>query len=278
MKTLLITIAALFLLPLGALAGPRVVASVVPVYVFALNVAGQRAEVSLLVPPGTDVHEFSLRPRDVVRLKGADLVLLQGAGLEAHITRGLRGLKTLDTTGEIVIIEAGGVPDPHTWLDPVLATKQVMAIARALSGLDPGGEAEYMANARQYAARLAALHARLGSRLSGLSGTFLVTYHESFNYFARRYGLKPLSLTGLRAETPLPARLRQVYDIVSREGLAAVFREEQFQPDVLSRLASDLGVKACALDSVMSGQPDSGYYERAMNKNLESITRCLGNK
>lgn len=256
----------------------RVVASVLPVWVFAKNVAGERAEVSLLVRSGTDPHEFTLKPSDVRKLEEADLVLINGAGLEKNFIRGIDPDKVFDTSGGIEIIMLGRTPDPHLWLDPLMASQQVDKIARALSEVDPEGIDIYIKNAQTYKNRLIKLHEEIAKGILMLGTKRLITYHESFNYFAERYGLKAYSLTGPDAEAPLPGRMRKAYDIVREEEVKAVFEEAQYKPGRLERLSHDLGVRICTLDGMVSGKPSADLYERVMKKNLETIIECLGDK
>jgi ABC-type Zn uptake system ZnuABC Zn-binding protein ZnuA len=274
-RTSLIMFALLILCP-PSFAEKRVVASVLPVWVFAKNVAGDRAGVSLLVRSGTDPHEFTLKPSDVRKLEEADLVLINGAGLEKNFIRGVDPGKVFDTSGGIEVIMLGRTPNPHLWLDPVRAQMQVDNIANAFSSIDPEGREYYLKNAQAYKKRLIKLHEEIANGVLILGTKRLITYHESFNYFAKRYGLKAFSLTGPDAEAPLPGRMREVYDIVREEGVKAVFEETQFLPGRLQRLSHDLGVRVCTLDGMVSGEPSADLYEKVMKKNLETIIECLG--
>jgi zinc transport system substrate-binding protein len=265
------------LCPPALQAGQRVVASVLPVYIFAKNVAGDKAEVALLIPPGTDVHEFSLRPLDLKTLKEADLTLISGAGLEGFILERMgRDARVVDTSEGIELIRIGGFTDPHVWLDPLNAVRQVENIRDALSALEPGNRPYYERNAESYISRLRALDREIREGLGRLESRYLITYHEAFNYFARRYGMVPFSLTGPDAEQPLPGRMKEVYDIVRDKAVRAVFSEKQFPQESLERLRRDLGVSICTLDTLETGRPDADYYERAMGDNLRTILRCLG--
>jgi ABC-type Zn uptake system ZnuABC Zn-binding protein ZnuA len=277
-KAIAVMLLALLLVPLNAAraAERKVVATVLPVWVFAVNVAGDRAQVSLLIKSGVDPHTFTLSPSDAAWLEQADLVLLNGAGLEKNILRAVETKKTSDTSDGVDLIMANKRPDPHVWLDPVSAQRQVVNIAAALSAMDPEGRDYYAQNAFAYNERLQALHEEIEAGLSKLRYRTLVTYHESFNYFCRRYGLRALSLTGPDAESPLPARMRTVYDMVSARGVPAVFEESNIGSGVMEKLARDLGVKVCKLETVVSGDPSPDLYELAMERNLQNIMRCLG--
>ena len=184
----------------------------------------------------------------------------------------------MDTSLGIETIMLEHSPDPHIWLDPLRAKTQVENIVRALSDLDPDGGEIYRKNADAFIDRLNSLNADISRGISGLTAKRLITYHESFNYFARRYGLKSYSLTGPHAEAPLPGRMRTVYDIVRAEGVKAVFEEAQFRPGMLKRFSEDLGVEVCTLDAIVSGTPSPDLYEKTMRMNLETILQCLGGR
>lgn len=279
-KALLLA-AALAVFSPGARGEPpiRATATFLPVYIFAVNVAGDRADVSLLIPAWMDVHEYSLRPHDVRKLEEADLVFLSGAGLDDFIAGRMRDKgKTVDTSRGVRLLRSGLAPDPHMWLDPARAMLQVANIRDALSELDPANKGYYRANAEAYMERLRAIDREAAEALGRLGTKYLVTYHESFAYFGDRYGLVTYSLTGPDAQYPLPGRVKEVYDMVGKRGIKAVFAERQFLPESLDRLRRDLGVRVCTLDTVETGEPRADYYEKAMRLNLRTILDCLGEK
>jgi len=276
LKALIIVIAVV-LVPRAALAGGlRVTASFLPVWVFAANVAGDAADVSLLVPPGTDVHEFALRPADLRALREADLIIVSGGGLEAgFLERFGKDRRLIDSSKGVALVDAGGVPDPHFWLDPLSAITQVENIRDAMAAADTQNRSVYERNAAAYIERLRAIHQELEQALAPLRGQYLITFHASFAYFARRYGLRDFSLAGPDAEQPLPRRLTEVYDIVRRQGVKAVFSEEGFPAAGLSSLREDLGVRVCALRTMEIGRQEPDYYEESMGENLRVLTQCL---
>ncbi|GAB4389184.1 MAG: metal ABC transporter substrate-binding protein [Thermodesulfovibrionales bacterium] len=273
---LLVALALLCLWPSQGLARLRVTATFLPVYIFALNVGGDRAQVSLLVPPGMDVHEFSMRPGDIRKLHDADLVVVSGAGLDDFVAARISGKRLVNASSGVDLIMKGEAPDPHVWLDPLRAARQVENIRDAFSRLDPENARYYESRAARYAERLRALDAEIREGLRGLRSRHLVTYHDSFSYFAERYGLEAHPLAGPEAEYPLPGRMREVYDIVRRHGLKGVFAEAQFPAEALESLRRDLAVRVCTLDTMEAGEPEEGYYEEAMRRNLRSIVQCLG--
>lgn len=253
-----------------------VLATFRPVQLIAQEVAGDRMQIELLVEPGAEVHEYNLRPSAVRRIYEADLVIMSGAGLEDALESGLRqARRTVDASEGVDLIKRrSGVIDPHIWLDPRAAYVMARNIAEALSLEDPAGASEYDQNADRLEDRLKELSAELAETLAPHKGMTVVTYHESFNYFCRAYGLRTFSLTGPSAENPLPERVRRAYDIVGTDKVRAVFVESGASGGpFMQKMREDLGVEVCELDTMSDDERD--YFE-AMRYNAREIARCLG--
>lgn len=261
----------------------EVLASFLPLWAFASEVAGRQAHVHVLIPPGSGVHDFTMRPTDMAKIARADLLVLSGLGLEAGLGQALSSARRVVIAGEgiepIRSAEAGhghaGV-DPHVWLDPLLAAHQVERIRDGLMAADPAHAEEYRANADAYSAALRALDAEIAAKLAGLKGAVLITYHESFAYFARRYGLEAHSLAGMEEQQPTPGRVRALHDLVRTRGVRAVFAEAQYPRESFRRFAASLGLQVCTMDTLSSGPLDPEYYIAGMRANAAEIARCLG--
>jgi ABC-type Zn uptake system ZnuABC Zn-binding protein ZnuA len=259
----------------AAASGQRAVATHLPLWCQVKNVAGEGWDVDILVRPGTDVHSFSLRPGDLKGLSAADVVFKSGAGLEAHLERGLRAAsKVVDASAGIEPIRSGrGDPNPHVWLDPVLASRMVDNIAEYFKG-----NTEALERAEDLKGDLRELHNDAERMLRPHAGKALVTYHDSFAYFARRYGLRAYSLTGPHSESPLAGRMRDLYDMAGAEDIVAVFSEAGYPDSTLRRAASDLGLRVCELNTLTTGKMDKDYYISGMRRNIETIAQCLGER
>ncbi|HEY9594077.1 MAG TPA: metal ABC transporter substrate-binding protein, partial [Spirochaetia bacterium] len=196
-------------------ASPQSPAPVVAVESFLADVtrqvAGGRFEVRALVPDGVDPHEYEPTPRDVTAVAGARLIVENGGGLESFMTKLIEnagagkpvavassGL-TSRTAREGEVLEGGAIatgpsadPDPHFWLNPVNVETYTRNIRDALIGIDPQGKAAYTANADAYIAKLRELDAWIEEQVATIppAERKLVTNHESFGYFADRYGFR----------------------------------------------------------------------------------------
>lgn len=224
----------------------------------AQNVAGDRFEVQSLVPLDTDPHGFEPTPSDLRSVAGADLLIVNGGGLEGPL------LKTLESVGggaRIVDASAGlrsrtpqpgepalehGGADPHFWLDPVLVKTYVDNIAAAFSAADPAGAQAYAANASAYKARLDELDAWIAKQVARIptGDRKLVMNHASHGYFADRYGLQvvgtvlPSATTG---ETPTARQLADLTAAIQRSGVHAIFVEIGENPDLARQIGAETG-------------------------------------
>ena len=185
--------------PSGAL---DVVASTSFLADIAQNVAGDRFPVQSLIPRGTDPHSFEPTPSDLRTAAGADLVIVNGGGLEGTLLTTLQ-----NAVGDVPIVDASaglttrtpkpgepalaaGETDPHFWLDPMLVKTYVKNIEAAFSKADPAGAATYKANAAAYDKKLDALDAWIRRQVAQIppADRKLVMDHASHGYFADRYG------------------------------------------------------------------------------------------
>jgi len=284
------------LLPGQALGAPartlRIVTSFLPVFCFAANVAGSCAEVENLLPGGVGPHDYQFSPRDLRKLKQADLIFINGLQLEDWLTKPLQE-KVLQKTPTIVEAAAGldhgliypeiqgmrwqaRMANPHIWLDPRLAAHAVTNVLRALEKIDPGHAPQYQENAKNYLVRLAALDAEISTLLLPFKARPVVTYHNAFPYFFRRY---QLDLAGVIEELPdvqaTPKRLKAVSAIIRQKSIKVLFAEPQFSDKLVKQLAQDLRIEVAELDTLESGLLIPAAYEDAMRKNAKTLERYL---
>ena len=147
----------------------KVVVSHLPLQSMAQAVAGDEIELSVLMPPGSDPHAFSLRPGDIKAIASADIVLLNGAGLETALKRGLdKAAFKVDTSARLELITSGegGYQNPHVWLDPVYAAHQTEAVRDALMAADPENSVTYRSNAEGLITGLMRLDSEAARRLA----------------------------------------------------------------------------------------------------------------
>ena len=170
----------------------RVVATTTQLADFARNVGGDRIQLTQLLKPNVDPHEYEPTPSAAEAVANAKVVLRSGAGLDDWITKirtGAGGAATVVTTTDDVALRGD---DPHVWMDTRNAEVMVESIRDALSTADPAGARIYDTNAARYNASLRALDRELRNLISAVprSKRTLVTDHDAFGYFAPRYGIR----------------------------------------------------------------------------------------
>ena len=247
----------------GAKTALKVIAAETFLADIAQNVAGDRVKIESLMPIGVDPHGFEPTPTDVAKVTDSNVLIVNGAGFEEFMTELLE-----NAGGQRAVLEAsagltqrepkesehveepevehGHEGDPHFWLDPDNVIKYVENIRDGLSKADPEGAATYRANAGAYIAKLEELDRWIAGRVKEVpeASRLLVTNHESFGYFADRYGFKiigtllPSVSTG---STPSAQQLAQLIDHIKAAGAKAIFLETGTNPQLAEQVAKETG-------------------------------------
>ncbi|HSB42808.1 MAG TPA: zinc ABC transporter substrate-binding protein [Methylomirabilota bacterium] len=265
---------------------PLVVATVYPLWEFSRQVAGQRAEVIVLVPAGVEPHDWEPAPRDVSLVQGASAFVHTGTPIDGWAGKlladlGGRPLVVVNASRGVDLLTARGITDPHVWLDPSLARRQVQAIAAGLEQADPEGRATYEENARAFVARLDTLDQELAAGLGNCARREIVTSHAAFGYLARRYRLTQIPVMGLSPEAePNPADLAAIVQTARRLKVTHVFFETLVSPRLAETLSREIGATPLPLNPIEGASPEQtaagiGYVE-LMRANLANLRMALG--
>ena len=275
----------------------KVVATFLPMYWFTKAVAGDLAKVEVLVPPGTEVHEYQATPANVQAIAQANVLVKNGLGLEEflegtvknaqnaqiHEIDSSKGIETLEATSPVV--KPGGAAaqtaialsdrqggNPHVWLDPVRAKQQLANIRDGLIAADPENKATYQANAAAYIKQLEALDREFQQRLQKYSTycTF-VTFHDAYPYLANRYQLQQIAVVQIPEDQLSPADVGSTISAVKKYKVKALFGEPGVDNKLLQGLSQDLNLTLRPLDSLESGPLNPQHYFTAMRTNLQSL-------
>jgi zinc transport system substrate-binding protein len=259
----------------------RVLTSFLPVYCFTANVAGDSAEVENLLRGGAGPHDYQLSVRDRERIRAADLVVLNGLGIDSWIEPVLRSAnaKTVflssGLSNDLARVE-GSPLNAHIWLDPVLAMSCVSNIARALIEVDPGHQEAYSRNTSNYLARLKALNEEFRAGLEPCQGAKIVTFHDSFPYLMRRYGIEVVAvIEEVPDVSPSPQYLSRLYKTVRETKPKAIFTDAQFSPRLARQIGADLKVPVAGLNTLETGPLKPQSYEEIMRNNLRVLQQAL---
>lgn len=246
---------------------------------FARQVGGDRVDVSTLVPAGADPHTYEPGPSRVAKLTKADLVIVNGLGLEAA----LEDVVEENTSSSAILVElAEGLPvidkNPHLWLDVLNAIAYVEHIRDALAEIDLAGADTYRANADGYLAELRTLDEEVAAAIDSIppERRKLVTFHDAFPYLARRYGLEMVAVVvASPGKEPSAKDVANLVDAIAAEDVPAVFKEPQLNARILELAADDAGVEVCTLHSAALDKKVNTYV-KLMRFNAKELTRCLG--
>lgn len=254
-----------------------------PITLFTRAVAGACATVIPLIPAGVDPHAFQSRPADLLRLRRARVLVSNGLGLESFLTPLIQAADRPD----LVRIESGGglaLPaasaNPHAWLDPDRARRQVKAIGEGLAAADPACASGYRQRAAAFGKQLSVLDQEIASRLVGYRGRRFVTSHAFAAYFAHRYGLVEVSLQTIPEQEPSPQDLQRVETAVRQGRLRAVLSPPGEQSRALEALARDLGVAVGSFDTLEllsdAQSADPQTYLMLQRRNTDAVLKALG--
>jgi zinc/manganese transport system substrate-binding protein len=235
----------------------KVVATPTQIGVFARAVGGDRAKVVQLLKPNTDPHDYEPRPSDVLGTAGADVVLLNGDNLDrwmGDVVEQAGGHPAIVDLGARVPVKVAGESegpeasryDPHWWHDPRNARAAVGAIRDALTKANPGAGDVYARNAAAYLARLRALDSGIAQCMERVAPTErkLVTDHDAFDYFARRYAITVVGAVIPSQSTqaqPSAGDVARLTRLIRRERVKAVFPESSINAKLAQAIARQTG-------------------------------------
>jgi len=260
------------------------------------NVAGDRADVSSIMPEYADPHTWEASPQDMIRLTEADTFISIGAHLEPFVESGgwrravkdsgVAQLTIADHVDLIVVdkvIDHGDHThdlregDPHIWLDPNKVIEAIPAISRHLAELDPGGTASYDENAASYITALEEMDMELASAFAQIpeDQRVLVVFHDAYTYFAARYDFEVVGVVLRNPENDISAQ--DVIDLqraIAEHDVRVIFAEPQFNTDILDVIVEDDDVEVgTLLTDSFAGQVDS--YIGLMQFNRDSLLKHL---
>lgn len=269
-----------------------VVATFVPIYEFTKAVAGDKAQVEILIPPGSEIHDYQMKPKDLKKLAKAKLLIKNGLGLddfvdglvsssenkELKVINSNQGVKTLGQARALVPIvksEKKEPSNPHTWLDPVRAQQQVKNIRDALTVADPGNSATYKNNANAYISKLQMLDRDFKKSIAPLRKKEFITFHYAFSYLADRYGLTQLAIIAIPEDELTPEDIRKTVQAIKKYKVKALLSEPGVDNKLLTTLSQDLNIQIKTIDSLENGNLDPDYYFKVMRENLAVLKEAL---
>ncbi len=288
----------------SASSGPdtlKVAATFYPLAFFARQVGGNLVSVTQVTPGGMEPHDFEPSPRQIAAAHDAKVFLMNGGGVDAWGDKliddlkqsGIVTLRMTDTIAPMGGFSDGGemdptkpspantnVPDPHIWLDPVLAAKEAALIRDAFTRADPAHAGQYAAQAGRFILDLAQLDKDYRDGLAHCAEKTAVVSHNAFRYLAKEYGFTTLAIAGLDPEQESsPERVAQLSDFARKNGIRYIFFETLANPKIAQTVAGEIGAQALVLNPIEGLTNEDvakgDNYLTLMEKNLQNLRTAL---
>ena len=259
-------------------------------------IGGDHVLVSALMGPGVDPHLYKASASDVTKLAEADMILYNGLNLEANMAAMFERLKRSKTTVALAeadpvelrleSLDAKGYYDPHVCFDVELWQHVVERIAQTLGEYDPEHEEEYKERAGAYWASLTELHEYVATRAQELPETqrVLVSAHNAFRYFGRKYGFETIGLQSDNTQMPMGTNdVTRLADFIIKRKIRAIFVESSL-PDGSIKAVQDAArqrgwdvaiVWTLYADAIGSDGTFEGTYIGAGTHNIDTIVNAL---
>lgn len=284
--------------PASAQTKLKVVSTVAPITNIVLNVGGTRIDLEGVIAPGVDSHTFEPAPSDAVKLAGADLIVVNGLALEGHtielaqanLKSGARILELGSNTVtrdqwvfDFSFPEEHGDPNPHVWMNPLYALRYAELVRDALVEMDAPNAEYYRQNTERFRARIDALDKAIMATVATIpeQNRKLLTYHDSFAYFAPRYGFQVIgAIQPSDFAEPSPREVAALIDQIRENQIPAIFGSEVFPSTVLEQIGRETGVRY--LDTLRDddppGEPGSpeNTYVGMLQFDVQQMADALG--
>jgi zinc transport system substrate-binding protein len=268
-----------------------VAATFFPQYDFARNIGADKISLSLIVPMTVDVHEFEPTPCSIQQVSASKVLIYNGAGLEPWVPQIInaaanKNLVIVNASQNIQLLPVASqfqqenrTFDPHVWLDPVLAKKQVSNILQGLINADPTDKQFFTANAQAYDAKLDLLNKQIITAISNATTTHFVTFHTAFGYFAQEYGLDQIPVFGPFEEEPTPTDIQNVVNAIHTYHLCYVGYESLENPAIPQAIAQQTNATLIRMDPIeglsTSEQAQGQTYLTLMQEDTFNIELAL---
>jgi ABC-type Zn uptake system ZnuABC Zn-binding protein ZnuA len=275
-----------------------VVATVSPITNIVYNIGGDQIRLSGIVPEGVNSHTFEPAPSDAVKLSTADILFMDGLHLEDPTLKLAEA--TLKPGAEIVLLgeetvtpdqyaydfsfpQADGKPNPHLWMNPMYGLKFAQIVRDTLSRRDPNNADTYHKNYDAFQARIDALDTAIQTTIDTIpeGNRKLLTYHDSFAYFAARYGMTVIgAIQPSDFSEPSAQEVANLILQIRQEHVPAIFGSEVFPSPVLAQIASETGAQYVAdlRDDDLPGDPGGAThsYVGLLVEDVRIMAKALG--
>jgi len=288
MKTFILTILTCFSLNSYAQDKLQVVSSASMIYDMVKNITGDLVDNKLIVPIGGDPHLYEPKPSDAKLVADADQIFINGLTFEGWI------LELIANSGTSAIIDTvtigidpisnskyANAYDPHAWMDVGLSLQYIDNIKDAMIKLDPTNATAYIDNHKRYKSKLLELDEYIEKRIQEIpeDQRVIITTHDAFAYYGRRYGLQLEALMGISTETDATSTdMVRVSKAIKKYKVPALFVESTISPKIVEQIAKDNGISIGGelyTDSIGGPETEGNSYYNMMKHNTDTIVEAL---
>ena len=277
-----------------------IVTSFYPMYISTLNIVKDIPDVEVInmtAPQTGCLHDYSLSTKDLKTLSNADILIINGAGMESFLDDVIdeySDLKIIEASKGIHLIEDTEHDDhtedhdhedhdhdvnPHVWVSISKNIEEVSNIAEELSSLDPNHANEYQDNANEYIAKLENLKTEMHSTLDNIAHKDIITFHEAFPYFAEEFGLNIVGVIEIEPDSePSAKEVENIISIINEKNIKALFTEPQYSSKIADTIAKETGASIYTLDPIVTGDSNEKAYNDyiiKMQENLNTLKEAL---
>jgi zinc transport system substrate-binding protein len=266
----------------------QITASFYPMYFFASRIGGDKADVVSITPASAEPHDYEPTTQDLVGIGNSNMLVLNGGALEAwgnKIKSQLPATVLVVTAGEGLankqLNENGQtITDPHIWLDPILAKKEVAVIEKGFAKIDPKDSSYFQTNAKKLDGELDMLNIAYSHAFTNCVQKDFITSHAAFGYLGAQYGINQIAISGVSPdEEPSTQKMVEITNLVKAKNIKVIFFESLVSPKLSDTIANETGAKAMVLDPIEGLTKDEiangQNYLTIMRQNLNNLQIAL---
>ncbi len=255
---------------------------------FARQVAGDGATVVNLLPDGANLHTYEPSPKDLELINSADIFVFNGAGLEPYAENVAKSLpktvRVVEASAGLTLVESGdkdyGLYDPHAWLDPMMAKRELIWIQNALISADSKNSEYYQARTSAYFTSLDELDAYIENRTANLSSREYIGFHPAFTYFNARYNLSYAAvIEEFAGDEPSAQEMARIVDTARATNIRTVFAEPFLDPRAANAIAKEINGTVEILNPLETltaeDRANGKDYLSVMRENADTLSKVL---
>lgn len=269
-----------------------------PMYYFTKEIVGDKADVIMLDDGKTEIHDYEPSAKDIAQIENSKLFVYNSNDMETFVPK---LLTSLPKDHKVEIVEAAkGIPlhkaeakhheehegehhhdaDPHVWLDPVLAKKEVKNIYDGVIKMDPKNKAYYEKNYQTLEKKLDQLNQDFATSMKKCPNKTFITQHAAFYYLAHQYGLTQEAISGIDSTLePSPKKLAEIQKYMQKHDIHTIFVESGLNPKIAKSIQEATKAKLATLNTLeqvsTKDQKDGADYFSIMQENRKALEKAL---